>query len=206
MAPSLFEVLLELPDFRQAKGKRHELAKVLIVIVIGLVCGCNSLRQIASWGQSLPGALKRQLGDRHGKMPSYGTLRRVLIGLDSQSLASQLQAWVEAVVATIAVSEPLPGLALDGKTLRGSSQPENEEPALQVLNAALHHLGLALHSQAIDPQTNEIGTFPAMLAQLCLTGRVVTTDALLTQRETAQLILEKGGTIYCDLKVINLTL
>lgn len=197
MVPSLYELFLTLPDFRQAKGKRHELAKVLVVIVIGLLCGHNSLRQVAHWGQSLPPELKRQLGNRHGRMPSYGTLRRVLIKLDSQCLARRLQTWAEAVAATLPVTAEPTGVALDGKTLRGSRQSDKDEPALQVLNAALHPLGLALHSQAIAPQTNEIGALPAMLAELCLKGRVVTTDALLTQREATEAILEKGGTICC---------
>ena len=74
-----------------------------------------------------------------------------------------------------------------------------------MLNATLHQLGLSLHSQVIDPQTNEIGALPAMLANLCLTNRVVTTDALLTQREATETILAKGGTIACGSKAINLT-
>jgi predicted transposase YbfD/YdcC len=196
MVPSLYEVLLELPDFRQAKGKRHELAKVLIVIVLGLLCGQNSLRQIAQWGQSLPPALKRRLGNRHGQMPSYGTLRRVLSQLDGPSLARCLQVWAEALTASLPPSSALPGLALDGKCLRGSGQPDADKAALRVLNAALHGTALVLGSQAIAPQTNEIGALPAMLASLCLTGRVVTTDAMLTQRVAAQTILQKDGH-YC---------
>lgn len=195
MIPTLLEFLLELPDFRQAKGKRHELAQVIIVIVIGLLCGHNSLQQIAAWVQSLPRSLKGQLGNRHHQVPSYGTIRRVLIGLDGVALARALQQWAEAVVATLPGSTDLVGLAVDGKTLRGSAQPDQTEPALQVLNAALHPLDLVLQSQAIAATTNEIGALPYLLAELCLTGRVVTSDALHTHREPGQVILEKGGTI-----------
>lgn len=200
MVPSLYEVLLELPDFRQAKGKRHELAKVLIVIVLGLLCGQNSLRQIAQWGQSLPRELKRRVGDRHGQMPSYGTLRRVLSQLDGPKLAHWLQAWAEALAASLPPSSDLPGVALDGKCLRGSAQPDAGEAALWVLNAALHGSALVLGSQAIAPQTNEIGALPSLLADLCLTGRVVTSDAMLTQRAAAQTILEKDGHFCLRLK------
>lgn len=121
IVPTLFEVLFELPDFRQAKGKRHELAKVIIVIIIGLLCGHNSLQQLAAWAQGLPHDLKRRLGNRHSKVPSYGTIRRVLIGLDTSALAGILQSWAEAVVATLPDSPDLAGLAVDGKTLRGSA-------------------------------------------------------------------------------------
>ena len=195
MVPSLFEVLFELPDFRQAKGKRHELAKVIIVIIIGLLCCHNSLQQLSAWVQGLPYDLKRQLGNRHHKMPSYGTIRRVLLGLDASAVAGALQNWTEMVVATLPDRPELVGLAIDGKTLRGSAQPEQAEPALQVLNAALHPLGLVLQSQAIASTTNEIGALPDLLAELCLSGRVVTGDALHTQRKPSQVILEKGGII-----------
>lgn len=45
----------------------------------------------------------------------------------------------------------------------GGVLPERDEPALQVLNTALHPLGLVLHSQAIASTTNEIGALPHLL-------------------------------------------
>lgn len=197
MEKSLLEVVEQLTEFRQATGKRHELAKVVILVVLGLLCGHNSLRQIATWGQSLDRATRQRLGNRHGQVASYSTIRRVLIGLDAQELAQALQAWLEEALALSGPVNELSGLALDGKTLRGSGDEGADVPALQVLNAVVHELGVVIASQAIPRQTNELGAMPDFLEQLLLKGRVVTTDALHAQRDQAETILEKGGTICC---------
>ena len=193
MERTLLEVLVELPDLRQAKGKRHEQAKVIILVVLALLCGQNSLRRIAAWGQQLDPHSRRRLANRHGQVARYGTIRRVLLGLEAEALAAALQNWVEEVLAAYAPPAGLVGLALDGKTLRGSAASEAELPALQVLNAMVHPLAVVLDSQAVPSQTNELGAMPKFLQHLLLSGRVVTTDALHAQRDQAQIILEKEG-------------
>ena len=45
----------------------------------------------------------------------------------------------------------------------------------------------------MDDKTNEITAVETLLQQLVLEGRIVTMDALLTQRHIAQTIVEKGG-------------
>ena len=63
-----------------------------------------------------------------------------------------------------------------------------------VLSAVSHGLGLTLGQKAVDDKTNEIPATQELLHMLILKGRVVTMDALLTQKEIAKSILEKGGT------------
>src|SRR5262249_20943206 len=46
---------------------------------------------------------------------------------------------------------------------------------------------------AVDDKTNEITAVEPLLRQLVLEGRIVTMDALLTQRHIAQTIVDKGG-------------
>lgn len=83
------------------------------------------------------------------------------------------------------------GIALDGKTLRGSRK--QGAPAVHLLSAVSHRLGLTLGQQAVGDKTNEIPLAPVLLRSLLLEGRVVTMDALLTQREVAQAVLDGGG-------------
>lgn len=54
-------------------------------------------------------------------------------------------------------------------------------------------MGLTLAQQAVDDKTNEITHVDAVLGQLVLPGRVFTMDALLTQRQVAQTIVDAGG-------------
>ena len=79
-------------------------------------------------------------------------------------------------------------LAIDGKTLRG--QPEQGAPGVHLLSALSHRLGLTLAQHAVDDKTSEMFAIEDLLDILMLTGRVVTVDALHTQRFTAQTILD----------------
>ncbi len=89
--------------------------------------------------------------------------------------------------------EDWPGISLDGKTLRGSG--DDDHPALHLLSAFSHELGIVLAQRAVGSKTNEIPEARRMLEDLTLEGKLVTVDALHTQRETAQAIVEKKGPI-----------
>jgi hypothetical protein len=188
-----WEVFLGVPDHRQRKGRRHALATVLVVVVLGLINQQNSLRQIAQWARSLDRSMRRRLKFRHGKAPSYGTIRRVLLGLDVDALGVELQQWVEETVMVLAGGRIVQGLAIDGKTLRGSTDEEEGTPALHVLHAMVHELGAIVRSQSIPIGTNEAKAIHQLLEDLVLEGRVVTLDAAFTHRDVAEAVLEKRG-------------
>src|SRR5262249_42361499 len=62
-----------------------------------------------------------------------------------------------------------------------------------LLSALAHHWGVVLGQCAVDGKTNEITVAPQLLAGLVLEGRLVTADALLTQRDLAAQIVTAGG-------------
>jgi len=113
--------------------------------------------------------------------------------LDHEAFASQGGAWADSVVAhTPAAPETPPeALAVDGKTLRGSKK--HGAPGTHLLSVLSHRLGLTLEPQAVDAKTNEMKAIETVLAHIVLQGRVLTMDALLTQRPVAQTIVDKGG-------------
>jgi predicted transposase YbfD/YdcC len=61
------------------------------------------------------------------------------------------------------------------------------------LSALSQRLGLTLLQQAVEDKTNEIGVIEELLKGLFLQGKIVTCDALLTQRKVAQQIVDEGG-------------
>lgn len=82
-------------------------------------------------------------------------------------------------------------IASDGKTLRGAKQ--HGAPGPHVLSVVGHRLGLPLRQQAVDDNTNEMKAVETVLQQIGLRGRLLTMEALLTQRHVAQTIVEGGG-------------
>lgn len=187
---SIFDAL---PDYRRTQGKRHSLVAVLVVVTLALINQQNSLRQIIGWANGLSWQDRKRLPLRHNRVPSYSTIRRVLGHLDARILANALQAWVEKVLAAYFPTSEWQGLAIDGKTLRGSRDASEDSPALQVLNALVHELGAFIQSQSVTVGTNELGIIQDFLQGLVLSGRVVTMDALFTQQDVARTILVQDG-------------
>jgi predicted transposase YbfD/YdcC len=102
-------------------------------------------------------------------------------------------AWAAGVVGSTPAA-PAAGeaaVALDGKTLRGSRQ--QGAPGGHLLSALSHHVGLTLAQQAVDDKSKEITHVETVLRQLVLQGRVLTMDALLTQRHVAQTMVDAEG-------------
>ena len=188
----LIEVLAEVPDFRRAEGKRHPLPAILALVCAATLCGYRSYAAMAEWGHHYGTELAQALGFKNGKTPCVGTLHTVLSRLDHQALEKALGQWAQEVLAANGAGT---ALAIDGKTLRGSAR--QGAPGTHLLAALSPALGLTLCQQAVADKSNEIAAVQQVLQSLVLEGRVVTVDALLTQREVAQTIVAKKGTTSC---------
>jgi predicted transposase YbfD/YdcC len=188
----LIASLHEIPDPRYPRGRRHPLAAILALMCVAMLCGYRSYSAIAEWGRCDGQKLIRALGFTHAKTPCAATLYHVLRRLDGPLVEATLGAWAESVLTAL---PPAPGepdaLAIDGKTLRGSRK--QGAPAAHLLSVLSHRLGLTLWQQAVADKTNEIPVLEDVLRQLVLEGRVITVDALLTQRAIAQHIVEGSG-------------
>ncbi len=190
MLSPLAEVFGRLTDPRQRKGKRYELKVVLTVVVLGLLSGETSVRGIAAWAQEQRWALGPALGSKGGRVPSLGTIQRVLRQVDCQELEAALNEWAQELLSE-EEQERWAGLAVDGKTLRGSGEPEQN--SWQVLSAFSQRLSVVVGQRTVAEHSSELTEARPLLQALLLAGKLVTLDALHTQRETAQVILEKGG-------------
>jgi predicted transposase YbfD/YdcC len=89
-------------------------------------------------------------------------------------------------------------VAIDGKSLRGSGGADGQPPHLV---AALDHgTGTVLGQVATAAKSNEIPTVRTLLRSLDLTGVIATIDAMHTQDDTAQTILDGGGDYVLTVK------
>jgi predicted transposase YbfD/YdcC len=188
----LIEVFAEIPDFRCGRGKRHPLPAILSLACCAMLCGSRSYSAIAEWGRNYGTRIAQALGFTHNT-PCAATLHTVFRHVDRDEVEGKLGAWAERVVGSTSAA-PSAGeaaVALDGKTLRGSRK--QGAPGVHLLSALSHHVGLTLAQQAVDDKSNEISHVETVLRQLVLQGRVLTMDALLTQRHVAQTIVDAEG-------------
>jgi len=191
-ACSLLDAFAAIPDPRSPLGCRYSLPSVLALATAAMLCGYRSYSAIAEWGRNYGAPLACALGFRAGKTPCAATLNGLFRRLDHARVEQALAAWAEAVLSECPPPDGAhPALALDGKTLRGARKQGGLDTHL--LSAVSHHLGLTLHQHAVPDKTNEITAAADVLAALVLEGRVVTMDAMLTQRALAAQIVAAGG-------------
>src|SRR5215470_15207738 len=190
-ARPLIEVLAEIPDFRSHHGKRHPLGAILALACSAMLCGYRSYTAIAEWGRHYEAHLVHALGFTH-RAPCVATLHTVLRRVEREGLEAKLGAWAETLLGEpLGRAEGEDAIALDGKTLRGSKK--QGAPGAHLLSALAHRVGVTLAQQAVADKTNEIPVVLDLLHHLVLEGRIVTMDALLTQRQIAQHIVAARG-------------
>lgn len=195
----LVEVFETIADPRAAGGRRYELSAILMLVSGAMLCGYDNLNQIAEWGRAQPAEFLRAMGFRRGQAPGKSQLYEVMSRIVPTSLEAALSEWGESVLSELQAADglvtegrpTLQGIALDGKTLRGSKQLG--AGIAHLLSAVSHGVGITLAQVGVDAKTNEIPLAAELLQGLLLEGRVLTMDALLTQRALAQQITEGGG-------------
>jgi predicted transposase YbfD/YdcC len=82
-------------------------------------------------------------------------------------------------------------VSFDGKVMRGAAQAGTPQPHL--VAAVDQDSGTVLAQRAVDAKSNEITALQAVLDTLEVTGKIVTADALHTQREHARYRHERGA-------------
>jgi predicted transposase YbfD/YdcC len=186
---SLFEALLTLHDQRDARGLRYALVTALVFVILAKLAGEDWLRGMAQWVAERQEGLAEFLGLAKPQAPCYTTYGRILghaVAMDE----------FEQVVGNFFARLPGAGrtveLALDGKTLRGTI-PRGETQGIHLLAAYVPREGLVLMQVEVGSRENEIVAAPRVLKGLDLQGKIVTGDALLTQRKLALQVVAAGG-------------
>jgi predicted transposase YbfD/YdcC len=193
IVPPLASVFALLPDSRHARGKRHPLVALLLLACVAMLGGARGPSGIADWAKNHGEPWRTRLGLTHRKGPSQSTVQRLFAQIAVEALEAQLAHWAQQVLAALPPPDPtmLDGVAMDGKKLRMSARCGASDPHL--LSLYSHRLGLVLAQIAVAEKANEITASDDILAQLLLTGVVLTGDAIFTQTQIAQTLLDQGN-------------
>ena len=96
---------------------------------------------------------------------------------------------------------------IDGKTDNGSARnvlnDDNEIKkikSLNVLNAYSNQYGVCIASEMIENKTNEITAFPTIIKRFNIRNKIITVDALNTQKDNCKLIIKGRGDYVMALK------
>ena len=232
---SLRARLAQLSDPRARRGVRHDFSTILVFIACATLAGHRSIAAIAEWAGDAPQVVLERLGARvsptTGKRvpPSYSTIGRTLAAVDADELDCLVGDWAATQTDKRAQARPQPldagdtpdddsdaappsigadlvGVAVDGKVLRGARRDDRTQ--VHLLAALRHDPGTVIGQCNVEnTKTNEILAFGPLIKGLDLTGKVITADALHTQRAAARLVCgTKGGHYIFGVKANQPTL
>ena len=184
-----------LTDPRVERTKRHLLIDMVTIGLCAAICGADSWVDVEKFGHAKRDWFARFL-ELPGGIPSHDTFGRVFARLDTAEFLLCLQNWLRSLHLSLKEQ----GVAIDGKTLRGSFDAASGKSALHVVSAWASGLRLSLGEVAVDGKSNEITAVPKLLELLELTGAVVTLDAMHCQKDTLAAIRTKGADYLVPVK------
>lgn len=182
----LADVFVSIQDPRQKGKVTHDLVELLVVAGNAVLVGADTFVEIELWAKEKQDWLRRYLRLVHG-IPSHDTFGRLFGLIDPSQFESAFRQWVSAVLPVLG-SEVV---AIDGKTSRRSGGVD--ATALHLVSAFAAGAGLVLGQRATAEKSNEKTAIPELLATLALAGCTVTIDAMGTQANIAQTILDRGA-------------
>jgi predicted transposase YbfD/YdcC len=185
----LYAALDQVNDKRQEKGKRYSIGILLIVVILAKLCGEDTPYGIAEWAKMRGRELQQLFGYHRQVFPSNKTLQRLA---DTSLEDEELQATIRHYLHRSYGGQQSVLVTIDGKTLRGTI-PKGKSRGVHLLAAYLPEEGVVLMQIEVGQKENEIVAAPELLRQLDLKGRVVTGDAMFTQREISVAVLAQGG-------------
>jgi len=210
---SLYEVCKQIVDGREARGKRYDLAGLLVVLVLAKLAGMQSLLGASDWAQDQEAFLRKGLQLSWKRMPCANTYSYALARLDSQQVNAALAAWCvrkeaegrcaeEPSRLVAQASERHVHVAVDGKALRGTGKQAygGEKPQKQVLHVYEAQTGIVLQQSPIATEHNEVSTLKPFLTEVLCKGRILTSDAAQSYHEFGPLVHRAGGDVVLFIK------
>jgi predicted transposase YbfD/YdcC len=182
-----------LKDPRRRHRRLHLLQDILVISLCAVIAGAQDWQQVETFGRKRRDWLRRFLRLPNG-IPSHDTFERVFDRLDPQTFQLCFRQWIEAVRTAV----PIPHVAIDGKTLRGSGAAKLGP--LHLVSAWATAQRLTLGQVAVAEKSNEITAISALLELLELHGAWVTIDAIGCQKDIARAIRQRGGDYVLTVK------
>jgi predicted transposase YbfD/YdcC len=195
-APSaaLLDHFSALSDPRQRWRVLYPLPEILLLVLCATLSGMEDFVEIRLWGDERLDFLRRFLPYERG-LPAHDTLNDVINGLDADLFKTCFANWVETL------RDRAPDIiAIDGKTSRRTHARGKGREPLHLVSAWAARQRLVLAQEAVDQKSNEIVAIPLLLERLELAGALVTIDAIGTQTEIADKIVQRGGDYLLALK------
>ena len=184
---SLFEQIMIIQDPRMARGIRYSIGLIITLIISAKLCGEDTTVAIADWAKNRAATIVKELHLAYPHMPHHSTYRRILEIVDEIELEERSREFLKRLKK----DKPGAVIAMDGKAIRGTRV--REQRGEHMLAAYSPEQELVLAQVAVENKENEIVGAPKLLKAIDLHGKILTADAMHTQKSLSRQVVEDGG-------------
>lgn len=201
-ATSLYETFQRLPDVRRGQGKRYELALLLCLLVLAKLAGQTSLKGATEWIRHRGESIAAHFDLKRTQMPCQMTYCRMLARIDVKRLDELLSAFFirweaqqrcanePSRLRTSQVHRDHAQLAIDGKTVCSTTKQTQRVHLLSCYDVTT---GIVLWQCNVGEKQNEMSALKPLLTPALVKGRILTLDAMHTQRAMCTNVHLWGG-------------
>ena len=184
----------DLKDPRQQGKITYPLEEILLLCLLAVLAGAETIVDISLFGCKKLGLLRRFRRFEDGT-PAHDHLGDILAALDAEQFQRCFVTWVAAMTGV-----PEGVIAIDGKTVRRSGRKKRGQAPIHMVSAFAARQRLVLGQVKVAEKSNEIVAIPKLLDLLAIEGAIVTIDAMGCQRDIAQKIVDKKADYVLALK------
>lgn len=185
----------EVSDPRVVGRCSHLLSDILMIGLCTYISGGTDYQDMYLFAKNRSSELSALLVLPNG-IPSVDTYERVFKRIVPEELESCLLQYGSSLLSCLSEKQ----IIIDGKKQRGVSPTTRGNRGLYLLNVWVSENSFCLYQQKVQDKSNEITAIPDALDAIDVTGATVSIDAMGTQREVADLIVDKGGHYFLAVK------
>jgi len=191
--PFFFDAFSIIDDPRGSGPTRHYFGEIVFMAFTSILCGVSTYELMEEFCDANQQWFKQWLKLPNGT-PSNDTFARVFEAIEPEQFSKCILTHLHQVGVQIDQQQ----IAIDGKSLRGSSNSEDKH--IHAVSAWACDQGVTIAQTFTKAKSNEITAIPELLKILNIEGCVVTIDAMGTQTEIAKTIIEQGGDYVLSVK------
>lgn len=190
----LNDIFMTVPDHRVTGRCTYTLADLLTIALLTYVCGGEDYVDMSEFSHTRA----RDFGLLEGCVtsPSPDTFERLMSAVAPEEIERCLVSYGRTFLDTLAEKQ----VVLDGKKLRGTSPKLRGTKGDYLMNAYVAENHLTIGQLRLKDKENEIVAIPKLIDKLDLGGAVVSIDAIGTQVDIAQQILNADANYFLAVK------
>lgn len=182
------------PDHRVTGRCTYSLPDLLTIALLTYLCGGEDYVDMSEFASERARDFGLLAGC--GASPSPDTFERLMSAVSPDEIGRCLAEYGRTFLDTLSEKQ----VVLDGKKLRGVSPRSHGTHGDYLMNAFVSENQLFVGQVRLKDKENEITAVPQLLDKLDIEGAVVSIDAIGTQRDIADRILEKKGHYFLGVK------